>query len=244
MTQNIYDDAEFFSIYSQLPRSVDGLDGAPEWPALRARLPELHGARVLDLGCGFGWFARWAVDAGAAAVLGVDVSERMLARAESDTDDSRITYVGQDLETLDVAPASFDLAYSSLAFHYVSDLAGLLARISEALIPGAPFVFSVEHPIYTAPSNPEWAHAGPDHTVWPLDDYLVEGPRTTDWLTPGVRKQHRTIATYLTLLRNSGFVVTDLEEWGPDDEQLAEHPDWEHERNRPLFLLVAARRAD
>jgi hypothetical protein len=36
MTQNIYDDSDFFQNYSQLPRSQRGLDGAPEWPALRA----------------------------------------------------------------------------------------------------------------------------------------------------------------------------------------------------------------
>ena len=64
MTQNIYDDAGFFENYSQLPRSVHGLDGAPEWGTLRALLPELHGRDVLDLGCGFGWFCRWAPRAG------------------------------------------------------------------------------------------------------------------------------------------------------------------------------------
>jgi hypothetical protein len=52
MTQNIYDNDEFFEKYSRLSRSVEGLDGAPERPALRALLPELHGRKVLDLGCG------------------------------------------------------------------------------------------------------------------------------------------------------------------------------------------------
>ena len=78
MTQNIYDDEEFFAGYSRLRRSVEGLDGAPEWPALRALLPNLSGLKVLDLGCGFGWFCRWARQQGAARVLGIDVSERML----------------------------------------------------------------------------------------------------------------------------------------------------------------------
>ena len=41
MTQNIYDDPQFFEGYGRLPRSVAGLDGAPEWPALRALLPDL-----------------------------------------------------------------------------------------------------------------------------------------------------------------------------------------------------------
>jgi hypothetical protein len=52
MTQNIYDNVDFFERYSQLPRSVEGLEGAPEWPTLRALLPNVGGLRVLDLGCG------------------------------------------------------------------------------------------------------------------------------------------------------------------------------------------------
>ena len=74
MTQNIYDDPKFFEGYSRLPRSVAGLDGAPEWPALRALIPALQGCSVVDLGCGYGWFCRWAREAGAARVLGLDVS--------------------------------------------------------------------------------------------------------------------------------------------------------------------------
>jgi SAM-dependent methyltransferase len=84
MTQNIYDDPLFFATYSRLGRSVDGLAGAPEWPSMRSLLPDMHGSRSLDLGCGFGWFCRWAREHGAAQVLGLDVSERMLARARAD----------------------------------------------------------------------------------------------------------------------------------------------------------------
>ena len=69
MAQNIYDDPEFFERYSRLDRSVEGLAGAPEWPALRALLPDLRGLRVVDLGCGFGWFCRWAREQGAARVI-------------------------------------------------------------------------------------------------------------------------------------------------------------------------------
>lgn len=32
MKQNKYDDANFFSAYEQMPRSVQGLEGAGEWP--------------------------------------------------------------------------------------------------------------------------------------------------------------------------------------------------------------------
>ena len=50
MTQNIYDDPSFFAGYSRLPRSVRGFAGAPEWPSLRALLPDVRGLRLVDLG--------------------------------------------------------------------------------------------------------------------------------------------------------------------------------------------------
>ena len=83
MPQNVYDDPDFFERYSQFRRSREGLAGAPEWPALKGMLPPLAGLRVLDLGCGFGAFARWAREMGAESVLGVDLSEKMLARARA-----------------------------------------------------------------------------------------------------------------------------------------------------------------
>ena len=110
MTQNIYDNPDFFDGYSRMRRSVEGLDGAAEWPAMRALLPELTGTRVVDLGCGFGWFCRWARGHGAAEALGIDVSEKMLARARRDTADPAIRCEQADLEGLELPPGSFDLA--------------------------------------------------------------------------------------------------------------------------------------
>ncbi len=128
LAQNIYDTPEFFDGYSRLDRSVRGLDGGPEWPALRALLPDLRGKRLLDLGCGFGWIARWAMSQGAAGVLGVDLSENMLSRARAETADPGVRYLRADLESLELPEAAFDVAYSSLALHYVEDFAQTRGR--------------------------------------------------------------------------------------------------------------------
>jgi SAM-dependent methyltransferase len=242
MTQNIYDTPTFFEAYSQLPRSLQGLDGAPEWPSLRALLPELRGGRVLDLGCGFGWFCRWAAGQGAASVLGVDVSERMLARAAAETQSEAISYRRADLERFDPAPGVFDLAYSSLAFHYLGDLAGLLRRVHAALVPGGRLVCSVEHPLMTAPTLQGWSQNAEGQATWPVNGYLDEGARKTDWLAKGVLKQHRMIGTYVALLVSAGFTLSHLEEWGPSPSQVAAQPDWQRERERPCFLLLACER--
>ncbi len=241
MAQNIYDHEDFFQGYSRLNRSVQGLDGAPEWPALRSMLPDIRGANILDLGCGFGWFCRWAREYGAARVLGVDVSEKMLARATASTPDPMITYQRADMENLKLPARSYHLVFSSLAFHYVVNLDRLMAEIAQALVPGGSLVFSVEHPIYTAPVHPGWAINPEGRKTWPVDSYQNEGRRTTDWLAKGVIKQHRLIATYINLLIGLGFSMTHLNEWGPTDKQIAAQPDLAEERERPMFLLIAAR---
>jgi len=242
MTQNIYDDPIFFGEYARLDRSLQGLDGAPEWPALRALLPDPRGLRVLDLGCGYGWFCRWASERGAARVLGIDVSARMLQRARRDWPADGIEYRRADLEDVDLPAASFDLVYSSLAFHYLTRLADLAARIHAALVPGGRLVFSVEHPIATASHNPTWVQREPE-PIWPVDHYFDEGTRTTRWLVEGVLKQHRMLGTYFEMLRTAGFTVTHVIEWGPTPEQVAARPEWATERERPQFLLVAAVRS-
>ena len=47
---------------------------------------------MLDLGCGYGWHCKYAAEQGAAEVLGIDLSHRMIAEAEQRNADSRITY--------------------------------------------------------------------------------------------------------------------------------------------------------
>jgi SAM-dependent methyltransferase len=221
---------------------VLGLDGAPEWMVLRGLLPDLQGLRVLDLGCGFGWFCRWAQAHGAAEVLGIDVSERMLARAKEETQGEGVSYLKANLENVDLAPNSIDLAYSSLALHYIENLSGLIARVHAALAEGGRLIFSIEHPIYTAPGNPGWTTDANGQKTWPVDRYLDEGARATDWLAKGVIKQHRTIATYLNTLIGAGFTLAYIEEWAPSPAQIASEPSWADERQRPPFLLVACNR--
>lgn len=242
MTQNIYDTEVFFEGYSKMGRSVEGLAGAAEWPALQAMLPPMPGLKLVDLGCGYGWFSRWAQEQGAEQVLGLDVSQKMLARAKQMTSSSAITYGIADLEKLDLPDAAFDLAYSSLAFHYIVDLKGLFARIHQALVPGGRLVFSIEHPIFMAPRQPGWLVDEQGRKSWPVDSYQLEGPRVTNWLAEGVIKQHRTVGTLLTLLIQAGFTLTHVDEWGPSEADLKARPALAEELERPMMLLVAAHR--
>jgi SAM-dependent methyltransferase len=241
MKQNKYDDPRFFADYSGMPRSIGGLDEAGEWPAFRALLPDLPGKHVLDLGCGFGWHCRYAREQRARSVVGVDLSEKMLARAREITDDPGIEYRRSAIEDVDFPADAFDVVISSLALHYIERFDLVCRKVHRCLRAGGAFVLSVEHPIFTARAAQDWHH-GPDgeRLHWPVDDYQQEGLRHARWMADDVVKYHRTIATYVNTLIASGFRVTRLLEPEPPAEMLIERPDWQDERRRPMFLLIAA----
>ena len=118
-----------------------------------------------------------------------------------------------------------------------------MAKVHTTLVPGGHFVFSTEHPIFMAPRNPGWSLDDEGRPAWPLDSYASEGARTTELFTPGVVKYHRTLGTTLNALIGTGFAVRRVEEFVPSAEQIAAQPELAKERERPMFLLVAAQRA-
>lgn len=242
MAQNIYDNQQFFEGYSQLNRSIHGLKGAPEWPSIAKILPHMEGLNVVDLGCGYGWFCRDAREKGAKYVLGLDISERMLNKAKEMTSDNAIMYRQENLEQLILAENTYDLAYSSLTLHYIEDLSTLLKTVYQSLKPGGYFVFSAEHPIYTAPKQPGWLTDKGGQKSWPVNNYHIEGRRVTNWLAEGVIKQHRKIGSYLNLLIEQGFIVKHVEEWGPTPQQIVENPSLDEEKERPMIFLVSVQK--
>lgn len=242
MSQNIYDDPQFFAGYATLDRSQNGLDGAPEWPALQQMLPPLAGRRVVDLGCGYGWFCRWAHGQGAAEILGLDLSSRMLARAREMTVGDGIEYRREDLEQLTLAANSCELVYSSLTLHYLPDIAPLLATVYQALTPGGLLVFSAEHPIYTAPPQQGWQQDEQGQKSWPVSHYQQEGERISNWFADGVKKQHRKLASWINALVAAGLVIEHLDEWGPTAQQIAANPALDEEKERPMIFMLRARK--
>ncbi len=243
MAQNIYDNPAFFSGYTQLPRQTLGLDGAPEWLTVRSMLPDLQGKRVADLGCGFGWASRWMVEHGATFVTGYDLSENMINRARAMTEHPAVNYQIADLQNLELPAGSFDLVYSSLAFHYIQDFARLTGMMYTALAPLGALVFTIEHPIYMAAANPRWTLDQDGRKSWPISDYSLEGVRRTNWFVDGVVKYHRTLATTLNTLIQAGFVIDRLEEFAPSGAQVAQSPGLKEELDRPMFLLISARKS-
>ena len=143
MKENRYDDPEFFEKYSQMSRSVQGLSGAGEWPALEKMMPDVENMEILDLGCGYGWHCIYFCQKKAARVIGVDLSEKMLETARKRAQGLDISYRRCAMEDVDFPDNSFDMVFSSLALHYVEDFARLAEKVKRMLKPGGIFCFPV-----------------------------------------------------------------------------------------------------
>jgi ubiquinone/menaquinone biosynthesis C-methylase UbiE len=99
------------------------------------------GDGVLDVACGTGNFSRdFGRSVGAAGlVVGIDVSQTMLARAVEDTRASglaSIAYVRGDAEELPFVDNSFDAVCCFAAFHLFRDPWRALDRMTAVLTPG------------------------------------------------------------------------------------------------------------
>lgn len=238
---NEYEKKEFFDQYAQMPRSKGGLPAAGEWHQLRPLFPPLEGKSVLDLGCGYGWHCKFAEEQGGARILGIDLSERMIAEAKRRNSGAKITYRVCGIEEYEYPEGIWDLVVSNLALHYIEDLEQVFQKVHRTLKPEGIFLFNIEHPVFTAGQGQDWIYENNGRPqYWPVDDYFMPGERRTNFLGCDVIKQHHTLTQIMMGLINSGFGLEAVEEAKPPEEMM-DIPGMRDELRRPMMLLVKAR---
>ena len=135
----------------------------------------------------------------------------MLEKAISQTNHKRIKYECNSMEDVDLPSNKFDVVISSLAFHYVKDFNDICKKIYNSMTYNGDFIFSVEHPIFTANNEQDWYYnENGEIQHWPVDNYQYEGMRTPKFLGEEVIKYHRTLETYINTLIQNGFVITKI----------------------------------
>ncbi len=128
--------AYFERLWNELP------DAAPEHFALRRDF--VLGAleprsRVIDVGCGAGWFAEALAGAGF-AVVGVEVAQEPVRRARARFPELEFLVVGE--RELPFPAGSFDGAWLGEVLEHVQDAIGLLAEVARVVVPGGRLALS------------------------------------------------------------------------------------------------------
>lgn len=112
-------------------------------------LPDLHGEKVLEIGCGSGYSLKWCGDRGAGELWGLDISNRQLENATNHLTENgyHATLFCSPMEQNPGLPENyFDVAYSVYAIGWTMDLQTTFNLISSYLKPGGVFIFSWDHP--------------------------------------------------------------------------------------------------
>ena len=243
--QNIYDNEIFFAGYKALRDNELSYNDLLEQPAMAKMLPDLNGKSVLDLGCGYGHNCIDFVHRGASRVVGVDISEKMLDVAKSESSDDKIQYVNMSMTDIDKLNEKFDFIYSSLAFHYVEDFDEFAKKMFSVLDSGGELLFSQEHPIITATVDGN-GHFNKDENgkrvSYTFSIYNEPGERKIHWYVDGVIKYHRTFSNVVNALTKTGFVIEEICEPVPEEWAIKKLPTAVKEYIKPNFLIVKARK--
>ncbi len=111
---------------------------------LRESAAVTPGEHVLDIGCGTGQTTRQAAQAAAPGnVLGVDLSEAMLAVAQQLSADEgldNVTFEQRDAQVHRFEPGRFDVAISRFGVMFFDDLVAAFGNVARALRPGGRLV--------------------------------------------------------------------------------------------------------
>lgn len=149
---------------------------------------DVRGRRVLDLACGEGFYSRRLKAAGAACVVGVDVSREMieLAREAERERPLGVDYLRADVQELDNADlGSFDIVVAAYLLHYAPDeaaLARMCANIAARLPAGGRFVTLNENPDQRAEDFAGYEQYGFNKTA---EGPLRDGARIRYWMVAG-----------------------------------------------------------
>ena len=194
-------------------------------PATLDMIGDVAGRRVLDVGCGPGFYLPELIERGA-DVLGCDASPLMieLARARAgDRADLRLHSLEKPFDWID--DRSVDLVVCALVYHYVNDRPAFLAEMHRVLRPGGALIVSTHHPAA------DWHRLGGSYfTVEPVTETWSKGWVITAWRMP---------LTRLTAeFSDAGFLIERLVEPAPQPAMAESYPEqYRRLTTEPGFIL-------
>ncbi|WP_157514093.1 class I SAM-dependent methyltransferase [Nocardia concava] len=212
-------------------------------PALLDIIGDCAGSRILDAGCGEGYFTRKLVERGAAHVYGVDTCAEFIeaARTHPDHRPEKATFEHADVASIPLPDNSIDLVVVNRLPNGIVDPGRRFPEFARILRPTGRLITLGMHPCFYAARAERTASTAGDLSV---EDYF--GTRTVEQhfnvagrISPTASvQQFYSLEATIQMITNAGFVITDLREPHPTPEQYQRNPWWKDNFVRPLFLLL------
>jgi malonyl-CoA O-methyltransferase len=111
---------------------------------IKKLLPDLKGKLIVDAGCGSGYFCKYAEQAGASEIIGIDFSANMIEQAKRIC--AYTKFIVSDIQNVELKESSADVIISALVLGHLEKIEPVLLKISKALKNDGVFVISDFHP--------------------------------------------------------------------------------------------------
>ncbi len=228
-------------------------------PGIMRLLDLQPGEKVLDVACGQGVVSEHIVhQADVSAVLGVDVSERLIeaANARATQRTSYTVHDAVDLDALETPDAPFDAAVCVMALMNIDDLDAVMRGVSSKLRPGGRFVCVISHPAFRVMGASAWGWAHDERTAKPeqfrrIDRYMspssshiVMNPGEVAQGKPAVTTvtHNRPMSAYINAAGKAGLMLSQCDEWVSDREsEPGPRASAENRARREIPLFMAMR---
>ncbi len=174
---------------------------------VKKRFRDLTGKKVLDLGCGYGYYTNYFTSIGA-NVLGVDGSEKMIEIARGKY--PHCIYALHDIsEKLPFEEGTFDLVFCNQVLMDIENIEIVFSECKRILKENGIFYYSIVHPAFY---DGQWLvdekgfkYAKSIRTY--LKPYSFEN---NFWGT--TKHYHRSLSYYLNVASDHGFVLRHVDE--------------------------------
>ncbi len=203
-------------------------------PAQVAICGDVRGLRLLDVGCGSGYFAREMASRGA-RVTAIDISPRMIELARRHELESPLGIEYQDVDAAELAglrlAGSFDMATSCVALQDMPRVDHVFAAVREVLGPGGRFVASITHPCTDTPFR-QWERDASGRKRWLCIDRYFDREilefRWRRWPEEFTTAAlHAPLEDWFAWILEAGFTVRGFHEPRPGADALRRRPDLE-----------------
>jgi SAM-dependent methyltransferase len=206
--------------YDDLLKDEDSFQSKVIEPNLLRLMSIKKGERILDLGCGQGYFSQKFALAGA-SVCGVDISKELIYLAEKQKNKLPISYfVASAEDFLGKKLGLFDKAAVVLALQNIKNADLAIANLSGSVNTGGKIYLVLNHPAFRIPGKSSWGFEETRKLQFRrLDGYLSEFSKQIDMKPGGKGKKemtvsfHRPLQWYFKSFAKHGLAVLRLEEW-------------------------------
>ena len=217
-------------------------------PNVKRLLQLSPNSTLLDIGCGQGVLAH-SIDT-IKRYQGIDAAPTLIQHARQSITIPDYSFTVADATKALPVKNSFSHATMILSLQNMSSAEAVIKNASKALDPKGTLLIVLNHPAFRIPRQSGWKvdERTKQQSRWinrynsPLEIPIQMTPgRNTEKVT---WSYHHSLQDYAKMLKDAGFVITDLEEWSSDKESVGKAAKMENRARSefPLFLCIVAQK--